>query len=117
MDKKQIAKLAEISYIDNKLDAERVEKIIGHLDKPESRQYLKALKRQEKKLIVYIDHALDLSDENKKNFEQLFPGKKVIFRKDPDLLIGIRITEDDMVYNVNMNNALEQLKNYIDRTI
>lgn len=117
MDKKQIAKLAEISYIDNKLNADRVEKIISHLDKGELREYLKALRKQEQKLVVYIDYALELSEDNKKKFENLYPDKIVIFRNNPDLVMGIRITEDDMVYNFNMDNALGQIREYLDKSI
>lgn len=117
MDKKQIDKLAEISYIDNKLDAGRVDKIISHLSRAQSRDYLKALKKKENKLIVYIDYALSLSEENKKKFGDLFPDKKVIFRSDPQLLMGIRVTQDDMVYNLNINSAFGQIREYLEKSL
>lgn len=117
MDKKQIAKLAEISYINNVLDGETVQKIVARLNNKESREYLKALKRRRKKIEVYIDYALELTEENKKKFKDIFPDKKVIFRNNPGLIMGIRITEDDKVYNFNISNELSQIKEFLDKSL
>lgn len=117
MDIKQVAKLAEISYSENKLDETRVNRIIKHLSKNELREYLKALKRLEKKHYVIIEFAYELSEQDKNKFEKLYPDKKIIFAKNSELLLGIRITEDDKVYNLNMKRALEQVSSYISRSI
>ncbi len=117
MDKKQISKLAEASYVDNRLDNKIVNNIINHLTRAELRVYFKALKSKESKMNVYIDHSFDLSAQNKKLLEDLFPNKQVNFRKDYELLLGIRIIENDMVYNFNMNGVLEQLRVYLDRSL
>lgn len=117
MDNKDIAKLAEISYIDNRLDGDRVSRIVKHLSRPELREYFRALKRQERKLVVYVDSNFELSAGEKKKFEELYPGRRVIFRIDESLVFGVRITEDDIVTNLNMKSSLEALKGYLNKSI
>ncbi len=115
MDKKQIDKLAEISYIDSALDQSRVNRIMKQLSRAELKRYLKALRKIEEKRTVIVESNFELSDENKKKFAELFPKKKVEFRIDVDLLFGIRVTESDMVYNLNMKNALDQIGLYLNK--
>ena len=117
MDTKAIAKLAEISYISNTLNEKRVNNITKHLTKAELRAYLKALKRLEKKNNILFEYAYDLSEQNKKKFKELYGDKQITFIKNPDLLVGIRITEDDKVYNLNMNHALEQVNIFISKSL
>jgi len=115
MDKKQIAKLVEMSFVDEKLDSKSVNKIIQQLNGAELREYLKILQEQEKNLNVYVDHSFALSTEDKKQFAQLFSNRNIVFRQDPDLVFGLRITDRDKVYNFNMKNALDQIKAHINK--
>ena len=117
MKKKQIKQLVEASYVDNKLDRSRVNRIIAHLTARELRGYLKVLKRQEKRLYVFADSSFELSEQDKKSFAELFPNKNLIFGRDPNLIFGVRITNDDMLYNVNIKNSLEQIKTYIKESL
>jgi hypothetical protein len=110
MDKKQIAKLVEMSFVDGVLDEHSVNKAIGQLDGRELREFLKILTEQEKRQQVYIDLTFAIKEGDKKIFRELFPGKRVVFRNDTDLVFGIRITDNDMVYNLNMKDALDQIK-------
>lgn len=113
MNNKQIEKLAQISYSNNELDGDRVARIMQHLSRGELREYLRQLRRIEAKLTVYIDSNADLDAQSKKKFEALYPKKKVVFRVDPSLLFGVRITEGDMIYNLNMKSSLENIKMYL----
>lgn len=117
INKKVVAKLVEVSYNKGRLDEHKINKIIKILNRKDLREYLKALKRQESKNNVFIDHSFDLSDQDKQKLGNLFPDKTVIFRKDPGLVWGIRILEDDKVYNLNMKNVLEQMRIYLNKTI
>lgn len=114
-DKKKIAKLVEISYIDNVLNEERVLRIAKQLGRAELKNYLKALRLSEDKRTVFVESNFELSEQNKKSFVNLFADKRVKFRIEPNLLFGIRIIEDDMVYNLNMKSALDQISMYLNK--
>ncbi len=117
MKKKQIRQLTEASYVYNKLDESRVNRIIEHLTASELREYLKALQKQERQVNVFVDSSFELSEQNKKSIEEIFPNKNLIFGLDPNLISGIRIRADDMLYNVNIKNLLAQIKDYIKESL
>ena len=112
--KKQIAKLAEISYIDSVLDEKRVLRIAKQLGRSELKSYLKALRQSEDKKTVFVESNLELSGQEKMSFSKLYANKQVKFRVEPDLLFGVRIIEGDMVYNLNMKSALDQISKYLN---
>ncbi len=116
MDKKQIAKLVDMSFVDGILDEKSVNKIIGQLDGRELREFLKKLTEQEKMQHVYVDLTFDLHDADKKKFKELFPKRQVVFRKDAELVFGIRITDNDMVYNFNMKDAFDQIRSELHKS-
>lgn len=117
MDKKFIKKLAEASYTNNILDEEKVNRIVVNLSRRELREYIKALKDLESKFTVYIDHSNELEDNYRREIEGLFPNKSVIFRENKDLMLGIKITENDIVSNINLSNSLKQITEYFERYI
>jgi F0F1-type ATP synthase delta subunit len=113
MDKKQIQKLVEMSFVDNILNQESLNKVIEQLDGSELKEFLRLLTDYEKKSTVYIDHSFELTESNKKQFEDLFLKRKIVYRKNESLVFGIRITDNDMVYDLNMKNSLEQIKDFL----
>lgn len=115
MDNKQIGKLVEMSFASSEMSVKSVNKIIEQLNAKELREYLKLLTEREKKLNVYIDHSFDLKAGDKKKFEEQFQQRHIVFRKDPSLIFGLRITDRDMVIDLNMKNALDQIRNYLNR--
>ncbi len=117
MEEKIIKKLAIASYKNNKLDEDNVDRIIVNLNRRELRGYIKALKVLQSRIRVYVEYSKELSGGYKKEVEELFPNKEVIFKKNDDLLMGIRITENDIVSNINLNNSLKKITAYFDKYI
>lgn len=117
MNKKKINQLAIISFEKNKINTETVEKITGKLNNKDFREYIKALKRVIAKTNVYVESATELSSQDKKSFEELFKNKSLVFRVNPELILGVRIIEDDMVYNLNIENSIIQIKDYLDKSL
>ncbi len=115
MDTKLIRKLALASYINNKLDEEKVNRIVVNLKRRELREYIKALKDLQNKNTVYVDYSDELDDNYKSEIEGLYLNKSVIFRKNKDLILGIKITENDIVSNINLDNSLKQITAYFDK--
>lgn len=117
MDKKIIKRLAIASYKDNKLDEDNVNRIAVNLNRRELRGYIKALRDLQNKYTVYVDYASHLEDNYKREIVGLFPNKSVIFREDKDLVLGIKITENDIVSNINLSNSLSQITAYVEKYI
>lgn len=108
MDRKALLELVRISYTKNELDEETVKKIAALLPRKALKAYIKALKLAEKKRTVTIAlpyrNALD-----EKDFVQYFPDKKIALSLNPSLLVGLHIEQDDLVYDYNLKQRLEQV--------
>lgn len=113
MTKKQIKKLAEVSYTNNFLDAKKVERIAKNLTRGEIKEYISALKTKESKTSVIINIPAELSSKIKEKFQSFFPDKKIIYKVNPSLLVGVRIKNDDLIYNYNLKDTLEDLTSVI----
>lgn len=109
MRKKIIKELVLASYTQGSIDAEKVEKIAHMLNRSLLKQYIKALKRQESKLSVLIDCAYPIDDEQKIDIENLFPNKKFIYSINPSLLAGLKITRDDIIFEMTIKGALDAM--------
>lgn len=116
MTKKQIKKLAIASYTKGKLDYTKVKKIIKFLKRSELKLYIKAIKNYEnnKTVTVFIPSIVE-----RKNIltdlKKIFPEKKIVFKKDQSLIAGIRIIDNDIVYDTNIKNTLENLIYFVNQ--
>lgn len=114
MTKRQIKKLAVLSYKKDQLIGETVNKIAKNLTRSELKSYIKALKTIEKNntLFVYLPK-LKGKNEMEKDFKNKFPSKKIEFREDLSLVAGVRIVDKDDVYDFNLQNTLKNLISYV----
>lgn len=106
---KIINNLVSASYTNNNMDLTKVQKIAGFLNRKLLKAYISALKRYEKKATVYIDLPQDPEMSEKKEMEALYPEKKIIYNTDPTLLAGVRITNDDIIYELSMKDSLNKI--------
>lgn len=112
MSKKLVKKLIDYSYKDNKLNSENVESVVQLLGRRHLNLYIKALKRRERKLSVFID--VPLNNINVKDkFKEIFPNKKIVWSIKPSLMLGIRIINDDMLFEMNLKNTLDKILSYM----
>ena len=110
MTTKQIRLLVQASYTKNKLDNTKVEKIAKLLSKADLKSYIRGLKLEEKKHKVYIALASKtIYNKKRKELEQLYPGKEIIFEEDPSLLLGIRVLNEDMLYELSLSDRLTRI--------
>lgn len=112
-----LKKLVSASY--NKqgmLEQNKVFTIADHLKRKDLKSYIKALKTNEAKTTVLIE-----TSSQKKNLihavaRKLFPDKKIEYIYSPNLLLGIKVTDNDMVYEANLahsfNSLLTGIKEY-----
>lgn len=115
MTKKQIRSIVVASYTDKGLDEEIVKKISFLLSRKDVKAYIREIKLVEKKRNIYIA----LPSENVYNIhkdllQNLFVDKKLVFEEDSSLLLGVRIIDNDMVYEQNLKQKLESILECVD---
>jgi len=116
MTNKLLRQLVQISYKGHELDPVKVENIVHLLSRKELKQYIAALKAREKELTVEI--ALpDMSHKTEyaRMFQNIFPDKKIRMIEDNDLLLGVRVTNNDLVYDMSFADAMQQVQGYIEK--
>lgn len=111
MTKKIIDKLVADSYKKSALDQKKVNKIATLLSKSDLKRYINGLKLAEKKKSLIISSPMN--NQDLKKFEKLFPNKRIIFKKDPTLMLGMEITDNDIVYEFTLKNSLDKIISYI----
>ncbi len=115
MNRQLLKKLALASYTNGKLDERKVNLIVKYLKRSEFKYYLRALKNLESTKTVYIQTANELGTEEKKSIKSLYGSKNLVFTKDRSLIAGIRIIDNDMIYENNLKNNLKNLVNAINK--
>lgn len=110
MTTKQIRQLIQASYTKNTLDQKKVEKIAKLLSHSELKAYVRGLKLEEKKHKVYIAlPSKTIYNKMRRDLENLYKGKEILFEEDPSLLLGIRILDADMLYELSLKDRINQL--------
>lgn len=116
--KKEIQILAKDSYTNNQLDEKKVLEFSSHMDRKALKAYIRALSAIEKKNNVIIaTPSVKSYNTNKEVFEQVFAGKNIIAEEDKSLLLGLRVTDNDMIFEKSLKQILENMvsdigKNY-----
>jgi len=109
MDKKFVKELVNASYEEGSLNKEKVEKIVSFLNRKSLKQYIYALKMHEKQNTVIVDCTHDINELDEELFEDIFSDKKIVYNKDSTLLLGVRVTNNDLVYEMNLKGKFEKI--------
>lgn len=109
MDKRFIKQLIEASFTNNQLNPEKIEKIASLLQRKELKEYIRALKNAISQKTVYVDAAQVPTEKSKKLFSSLFEDKNIVYTIDPSLLVGIKIKNNDVIYEMNLKNRFDTI--------
>lgn len=115
MKKKLLKQLINLSYEKLILNEEKTELISKYLNRKELKEYLKELKKWENETSVIISLPKMPGIEEQKIFLNLFTNKKIVYNIDPSLLVGVKIKNNDLIYNFNLKNTLENLIKHISK--
>jgi F0F1-type ATP synthase delta subunit len=115
MTKKDLKQLIDISFEKAELKADVVTRIGNALTRSELKDYILLLKLEIGRRTVTVTNALDLKNEQKKELESLFSEKKVMYEIDKTLLLGTRVVNGDIVYNMNLKQQLNELETYVSQ--
>jgi hypothetical protein len=114
MNSNKIARLVKASYVNNKLDEKIVNKIASLISRSDLKKYIDGLKLSEKKKTLIVSSSSDNQDVKK--LKELFPHKKIIIKKDPSLMLGIRIVDNDIAYEFTLKNTLDKIVEHIEQS-
>lgn len=115
MTKKQIEQLVLQSYTGDNLDNRKVERLIGQVSRRDLKMYIRTLRNWERKRSVEI---LIPDEGYKKNIKldmikKMFPKKRVKYSVDSSLITGVKVISEDMVYDFNLKDTLENIVEHI----
>ncbi len=117
MTDKKIKVLAKESFFKNSLNQKKVKLIVKSLKRSELKEYIKALKLIEAKNTVFLTLSqrtkAEITEDILKNLKSQFPSKKIELVFDPTLIAGIKIVSDDLIYDFNVKNTLEEILSHI----
>lgn len=113
MDKKTLEQLVKESYKEEKLDKETVEYIAERLTRNKLKQYIKLLKEEERKKIIFVTTPKPLSADDKKKIASLFPKKTLVENIDPKMISGIKLVENDEEYEYNLNQTFHDIIRFV----
>ncbi len=115
MIKNKIKKLAQLSYTKGELDGKKVKKIANFLSRQDLKEYIKILRELENaKKVTVIVPRLYKDKEFEKQLSGVFDGKKIIFKEEPSLITGLRVENNDLIYELSLKNTLENLNSHIN---
>ena len=116
MSTKQIKKLAVASYTNQLLDSKKVNKIVKLLNRNELKQYIKFLKSLEQsKTVKIVMSKLENKNLLAKELKIKFPNKRLEFSEDKSLIAGLKLIDNDTIYDFNLKNTFENLVSYINQ--
>ena len=116
MTTKQIKNLAIASYAGELLDIKRVTRITKLLNRSELKRYIKFLKNLEQtKTVKVVMAKLNGEKELETELKAKFPNKRIEFLEDISLIAGMKIIDNDNIYDFNLANTFENLVSYINQ--
>lgn len=114
MTKKQIKKLINASYIKNSLNSARVNRIARQLTRAELKLFIKLLKNYEKsKTITLFVSNISEANEIIKQIKKIYSDKNVVIKEDKSLIAGVRLVDNDTIYDANIKNSLDEIVSFI----
>jgi mRNA-degrading endonuclease YafQ of YafQ-DinJ toxin-antitoxin module len=113
MKKKLLKQLVLESYDKGHLLEKKALLIADQLDRKELKQYISALKQSEKLRTVFVDMPFDGNDDDMRSLQSLFPDKKIVLRTEESLLAGMRIVNNDDIFEMNLKHNLDAIIEHV----
>ncbi|CAN5210663.1 hypothetical protein BH09PAT1_BH09PAT1_7660 [soil metagenome] len=114
MNRQTLKQLVLESYSESgDLEPAKINKIADLLTKKELRLYIKTLKNWERqnKILIEVpnEDKIDLGE-----LKEMFPTKKFVVSVDPSLLLGMRLQDNDDVFEMSLKNTLDKITEHIE---
>lgn len=116
MTNSQLRKAAKLIVLENKLDLKTAKYMVNKLTKAEIKSFLKYLKLEYEKHTVRVITSTDLPELLKKQLEEKYLNKKVIFKIDKNQKEGICVITNDTIINLTLDGYLAQTVDILKQT-
>ena len=113
--KNKIQHLVKNSYINGKLDQKVVSFISERLTRQELKEYIKLLKAEENKKLVYVTSGSELNDSDKRSINKLFANKQILYSVDEEMISGVKIVRDDVEYEINLEKIFNNVIQFLSK--
>jgi hypothetical protein len=117
MIKNKIKKIAEKSFKNKKLDDKIVIEMAKRFKRSELKEYLRELYAMENKNTVKVFLPSD-DEENIKQvystLRKMYKDKKIVVEIDPSLLVGIRVENEDNIYELSLKNIFTDFVSFVE---
>lgn len=116
MKQKNIKTLAEASFTDNEIDEKRVNMIAAKLKRKDLRTYIKALRLVQQQHTVTVEMPTAVDESAQQDLQLRFPDKKIIYSINKDILAGMRIIDNDLLYDFSLQNKIDKAVKHLYET-
>lgn len=116
MTKNQIKIIAEKSFTRKDLDIKKVKIFTARMKRKELREYLRMVKLIDyrNKVTVVVPSLEKFKRNDFYEISKRFSDKKIVYRQDPQLLVGVKIIDNDQIFDFNLKNSLEEITKSYD---
>lgn len=108
---RKIKKLAQESYKGYILDKKKVNVISTMLSRSDLKNYINELKNIENKKNLIV--SAPFSNIAEKLLIKIFPNKIIFYKRDDSLMLGVKIIDNDAIYEFSLKNTLENIISHI----
>lgn len=112
---KKIKKLALKTYSQASINTKMLDIVSKKLERKDLKAYINELKRinQNRIVKVYVPDRKVLNYKLEKSISKFFEGRSLMILEEPELLAGIRIVDNDLIYELNLKDSLENMVEYL----
>ena len=111
----KLENVVKASYINGYLNKETVEFIASKLTRNDLKLYIKLLIQEENKNQVFVTASTELDKANQEKIQRLFPGKKIVYSVDPSMITGIKVVENDVEFEINLNRRFHDIIQFLSK--
>jgi F-type H+-transporting ATPase subunit delta len=114
MKRSKISELAKSIVKYDELSTKDLEWIFSNLSRQELKLFMRLLSKEVKDNTVTASFADELSCENKKKINAMFPNKKILFKRDDENISGgVRFEYGDFILDYSVFGIIERILNGI----
>lgn len=111
MNKAQIKIIAQKSFGRNQLDSKKVKLFTSKMKRRELRNYIRAVKSidSKNKVTVIVPSIESFKKSDMSPLSKIYTGKKIIYEEDPSIIVGLRLIDNDLIYDFNLKNSFDNM--------
>lgn len=117
MDKKHIKRLVDLCFDKNGINEAKVLSVSHELQRSDLKKFIWEVKKRlaatTVRVVIPNEKVSTLSIV--KELKQMFPNKKIKIEIDPELMVGLRVVVDDLIYEYNLKDILKRISTHLSQ--